>query len=57
MLLARTNSGVRAAAAEAMFMIMFVKPGPSVPEQAVTSPVARENPSAAAHIEPSQRPP
>ena len=28
-----------------------------VPEQAVTSPVARENPSAAAHIEPSQRPP
>ena len=29
-------------------MIMFVRPGPSVPEQAVTSPVARENPSAAA---------
>jgi hypothetical protein len=38
-------------------MIMFVKPGPSVPEHAVTSPVQRENPSAADVIEPSERPP
>ena len=57
MLLASTSSGVRAALAAAMFMIMCVKPGPSVPEQAVTSPVTREKPSAAAHIAPSVRPP
>ena len=44
-------------AAAAMFMIMCVKPGPSVPEHAVTSPVTREKPSAAAHIAPSVRPP
>src|SRR5438132_112925 len=48
MLLASTSSGVRAAFAEAIFMIMCVNPGPSVPEQAVTSPVTREKPAAAA---------
>src|SRR5215469_16607738 len=44
-LLASTSSGVRARCATAIFMIMCVKPGPSVPEHAVTSPVTRENPS------------
>ena len=57
MLLASTSSGERAALAVAMFMIMFVKPGPSVPEAATTSPVTRAKPSAAEHIMPSVRPP
>jgi hypothetical protein len=57
LLLASTNTGDRAALAAAIFMIMLVKPGPSVPEQAAISPVTRANPSAAAHMEPSVRPP
>ena len=57
MLLASTSRGVRAAFAAPMFMIMFVNPGPSVPEQAAASPVTRMKPSAAAHMLPSVRPP
>ena len=57
MLLASTSRGDRAALAAAMFMIMLVNPGPSVPDAATTSPVTRANPSAAAHIMPSVRPP
>ena len=57
MLLANTNSGVRHALAAPMFMIMLVKPGPSVPEAAAISPGTRMKPSAAEHIMPSVRPP
>ncbi len=57
MLLASTSSGVCARWALAIDMIMFVNPGPSVPEVATTSPVTRENPSAAAHMMSSTRPP
>jgi hypothetical protein len=57
MLLARTSSGVCARCALAIDITMFVKPGPSVPDVATTSPVTREKPSAAAHMMSSMRPP
>lgn len=46
-LLARTSTGDRAALAAATPQIMSVKPGPSVPDVAAISPVARQNASAA----------
>ena len=57
MLLASTSIGLCARSALAIDMIMLVKPGPSVPEVAATSPVTREKPSAAAHMMSSMRPP
>ena len=56
-ILANTNSGLRAELAAAMEQIILVKPGPSVPEAAATSPVTRINPSAAEHMGPSVLPP
>ena len=57
LLLASTRIGDRAALAAATPQIMSVKPGPSVPDVAATSPVTRVNASAAWHIDPSCRPP
>ena len=57
MLLASTRIGLCAAWAAEIDMIMLVKPGPSVPEVAATSPVTRVKPSAAAHMMSSMRPP
>ena len=56
LLLASTSTGERAELAAEMAPIMSVKPGPSVPEVAATSPVARQKASAAWHIDPSWRP-
>ncbi len=46
-LLANTRMGERAALAAATPQIMSVKPGPSVPDVAAISPVARQKASAA----------
>ena len=57
LLLAMTRSGVRDEFAAPIFIIMFVKPGPSVPDVAAISPVTRVKPSAAEVMLPSHRPP
>ena len=56
LLLASTSTGERAEFAQEMAQIMSVKPGPSVPDAAATSPVARQKASAAWHSDPSCRP-
>ena len=57
LLLAITRRGVLDEFAAPIFIIILVKPGPSVPEVAAISPVTREKPSAAEVILPSHRPP